>query len=1433
MPSEDRPRVVLVVIAHTQYKDWEPLKELRSAVDALVQKLDRPGTGYQILQRRLIVGGTKRDVEDGLSSLLTELRDNDRLVVYWTGHGVGDGHHYLVTHESPLHGLTTLNALRADALGEVMVKSKAEKILVLVDTCYSSEGARLIAEEVGRILGRRTVAAGREPYVAVIPSAHSAQKAEAGVFCRALTEVLTGTDPALRRWTDRDEFIPIDYLGDALLYAMRAAMGPSWQPPLPTSDGFGSRFLPNPRFRVSPAADVETSRRQLQIPETLALAARGIEAGGSGSYFTPRKVIGRQLAWLQEPGAGMSVLTGSPGAGKSAVLGRLLLLSDPTFGAQARLTRSADDPLEGQLPPPAFVDAALHARGKTAEQCGRLIADQLDVPLGVEGGTFDGQTLVAAIAGRTRRPVIIIDALDEAAEPFAVATLAVALAAQGGARVAVGTRRSLDGRIVPSDEDRHARLKSTFGSWAFVVDLDDEVDTRDEIASYVTRRLLDSRHRDQREAVEQAARSIADAARGSFLYARVVSRALQSADRLDGPLPSDALEAFVSDLRSRFTERLPMVDSVFAALAWSAGDGVSRAVWPAMATAVSDGAPVCSDGDVSWVLDHAGWYVLETQESGQTVYRLVHQAFADYYRSRAVDNAAIRHRIAVAIAQGCSGLDWLNADPYLHRHLAEHASHGGTLDTLVQDIGYLAAAEPTSLLPVLNTLEDSTARRFATLYRGALERLRTASRADRMAMLQLAAQQDEPDLAPRLRPLLVPRWRSRWAYWRRTVPSTLAMALDPAADAAALVDIEPQGPSVVYAQGAELHAVALRSALPQTWTVRIEHGAVTRLVCGEMDGTVFIVSGDDAGYLHAFRIGASDTVAGVLAHAKPVRGIALLNELDPPLLATCGDDGTLALWTFPELLPVARQKVMPVLLSVAAMRQDKQLALIVSGDTYPDDDGDQPAASMWSVPELKRLATFDVPALIDHLQVAMVGAQPVVIGSRYAEVHSWLASGRILPVQDGTDEPVRGNYFMLYESDHAHASLMLNAGGQLRRLTLSQAKLTWPKWRAPDVSIEVTPWIETVGGAWLGPVTLWGRRYLVSIQERLRLWDLEDLETAIDAAPRTAAEMFQQQQSFGVLSTAATDTIVWSGLDSGELRAFDAATGRVQRSLPIEDGRPVALRMGQFDGRPCLLVGCYGGQIHRLDPDTGRPLAAPISVGGPVTDMAVFTSFDSAFIAATTESRSDQGHRHYHVRLWQMMSGEEIDTREDARLSLFGAEIGSRLSVDDYERTKPLKAVTFLSAREGPLVAAGGDPVSVSVWDVATLEHVAHCKLPTAGRSRVPNVVSLAQLLANGDLLLVAGTDDGSIVAWELTEGAMLWTRGSGPSSSTQVAAVQWGGASVVASGGWDGVLRIWTPAGEAVDLVHLGAAIWNISALPDGSIAVGTNRGLVVLASM
>ena len=175
-------------------------------------------------------------------------------------------------------------------------------------------------------------------------------------------------------------------------------------------------FLPNSGFReeLPPiGTDLEVQRRvtERDLTEHFGPRSRGVEfESEQGLYFSGRvRVLTELVTWLtadENEGRGR-VVTGSPGCGKSAVLGRIVAISDGQY--RARFNLSGLDP--ATVVPEGCVTAAVHARHKRLEE----VVDRIATSLGAE---VDGTAaLLQELTRRGRQGppvVIVVDAVDEA-----------------------------------------------------------------------------------------------------------------------------------------------------------------------------------------------------------------------------------------------------------------------------------------------------------------------------------------------------------------------------------------------------------------------------------------------------------------------------------------------------------------------------------------------------------------------------------------------------------------------------------------------------------------------------------------------------------------------------------------------------------------------------------------------------------------------------------------------------------------------------------------------------------------------------------------------------------------------------------------------------------------------------------------------------------
>ncbi|MFB7553555.1 hypothetical protein [Streptomyces sp. NPDC056154] len=139
------------------------------------------------------------------------------------------------------------------------------------------------------------------------------------------------------------------------------------------------------------------------------LGSRPADADGyreEGRFFTGRKeVLGRIAAWLESGDAGLFLVTGPAGCGKSAVLGRIATLADPVRRKEAEAHGGLrEDP--GLRPDRSL--ASVHLRGLSPLQAASELARQLALPQPRTADEFRG-----GLREVSPQPVLVLDGLDE------------------------------------------------------------------------------------------------------------------------------------------------------------------------------------------------------------------------------------------------------------------------------------------------------------------------------------------------------------------------------------------------------------------------------------------------------------------------------------------------------------------------------------------------------------------------------------------------------------------------------------------------------------------------------------------------------------------------------------------------------------------------------------------------------------------------------------------------------------------------------------------------------------------------------------------------------------------------------------------------------------------------------------------------------------
>lgn len=670
--------------------------ELRNLLSPLLVGLSVPSTA------------SASDVFGLIKQRLRSCEETERLVIHLAGHGrlFGDDHFMLDGDTGDY--LDDDSALSARALSVCLAQTRAAKVLIIIDACYAGGAGASAARALDACFAQANAAPGFA--VQILTSSAQTEPADDGMFAEALIEVLQsgGEIDGEHYWAENDRFIHTDRLRDALEDFFAAKHGEQYRNAVQLR-GWGAvrAMLPNPRHAV--VADVEVDYKRLAA-EHFTRSASGLEIGETGWFFAGRTEILREIVVrLRSPQASMLVVTGPPGSGKSAIVGRLALLSDAASRPRV-LERSRLSELDETVPPAGSLALGFHARAKSVTDFRRAVCEALG-----QDPSVGDDALLGAVP--MRGFVVLVDALDEAAAdgPLAIAGLARRLA-DAGAGVIIATRPDAARAAYNAGEGPIVRALGP----DLTIDLgaaSRSDQTVADIAAYVALRL----HGDgssyaavPAETVTAIAEAVAAEVTPSFLYARLAARELmaQPPIRLEGDwrtqLPhvgnSRAFAATVdADLARLPAQVAPRVRAMLMALAFAEGSGLPRnGVWAAIGRAVS--ALDLDDRDVPLVLRHASWYLVEGGEQGETVYRLYHEELVRHFRALAVGPDAeddVHARITAALTPDTD--TWFEVPAYVQRSLVLHAARAGLLPELLGhsdgvDLDALAVTPLVSLL---------------------------------------------------------------------------------------------------------------------------------------------------------------------------------------------------------------------------------------------------------------------------------------------------------------------------------------------------------------------------------------------------------------------------------------------------------------------------------------------------------------------------------------------------------------------------------------------------------------------------------------------------------------------------------------------------------------------------------------------------------------
>lgn len=380
-------------------------------------------------------------------------------------------------------------------------------------------------------------------------------------------------------------------------------------------------------------AELPPDQRSHYVPK-----AQGAEQGELPWYFVGRVEERRTIAtWLREKRTGLLVVIGAAGSGKSALLGNVLVYATPALREQLIRHNYLTEAPESERPPDDVFTTSVLLTGMSTLELITRIAKDAALPAAPADLEVSGRIewLLQQLTTQSAGVTILADALDEAQDPFAAASVLRRIAGLRACRVVVGTRRSTnEGPDLPDPADEN--LLDSLGGRTRLALVSVERDPG-AVGEYVRRRLSANGAPDS--VVAKVADMIARRER-QFLYARLaVHEILANPQLLTDERRGNLSELLERDHRALFATAVRRLENLriehrflLEALAYTQGRGLPRVdrIWATVASAIGHGHPI-GDPDIKRVLEDAAPYIMLDGEHGQSVYRLAHRTFQEHF----------------------------------------------------------------------------------------------------------------------------------------------------------------------------------------------------------------------------------------------------------------------------------------------------------------------------------------------------------------------------------------------------------------------------------------------------------------------------------------------------------------------------------------------------------------------------------------------------------------------------------------------------------------------------------------------------------------------------------------------------------------------------------------------------------------------------------
>jgi hypothetical protein len=812
-------------------------------------------------------------------------------------------------------------------------------------------------------------------------------------------------------------------------------------------------------------------------------------------------------------------------------------------------------------------------------------------------------------------------------------------------------------------------------------------------------------------------------------------------------------------------------------------------------------------------MENAGSFVVETLEQDRSVYRLYHQLLAEYLRqgnnARDVQQAFVTALLSV-VPTADSGRDWFNAHPYIRTHLAEHAVVAGVLPSLMADPIFLLAADCTRLLGAINASTVPLPTKLVQAYKAASIHIRTKQSSIAASYLELAVRQSNATLEGTIR--LDSPWSVPWAQWSPPASNNVIAVGD--SDVTAL-------DTGHWTQGETVAVVGRENGDVEVWDLTSN----SRLAAWHSTGTVkrvalantaegplvAAVRSDSTLSVHHSSTGQTKTVETGSGYEDYITAMIVAERDGNWICITAHYNLRLVIWSLPDLNPLKERikSTGGAIYALCIVDYQSQKALLSGGDHLNryNDNSDDSTLRLWSLDDLT-LLWKDGRALdkgyVTRVSHATFYNRSLAIVTGILKREIW----DLNQTQIVYDNPVSSDELSLYSHN---GRVLLLAREHFATITVFEVER---QEMTHQIILKPNSQILNVSGGCLTNIVRSQKRdvILTSTRDHVRIWDLDELLSGTKSPLKPAAE---QVQCLGLIPEQA---ICVGSNDQLILR--DMASGAEITGLPLP-------RIGQeFDSPTSIIfrheldsvfIGTHYGKILRVDAAHPSHYTELIVTKQRIKRLQV-VRWQGRTIALTTGFSKGS----FSARVWDLQAGEELF-------------IDRRFRLSHGQEDKTLYGLAVAELDGDIRFAFAGQYGKIMVANFAARPK--HFSFSDFDEWYLPfSSSAYTMCLESGReeerYLLAAGTEYGHIALWDFLTGEVLAEKRDAHRGYVNALAMhERNRQMLILSAGNDGFLRVSNTDLEEIAGIEVGESINAIIWLNDFRVAVGTARGLLVVA--